>query len=92
MPAPQGRGAAYYAGRYAEQAEYREWFGTAYPQYADICEAVGAAQGCVEAHFEAAASGVAGEAATGIVCRDGMALRDGRCVSGTDRPARCLEA
>ncbi len=77
----EGRGAVYYVKRYAEQADYREWFGTAHPQYADICEAVGAAQGCVEAHLEAAASAVDGaDAGDGIVCRDGMALRDGRCV------------
>ena len=77
----EGRGAAYYVKRYAEQAEYREWFGTAHPQYADICEAVGAARGCVEAHLGAAASAVDGaDAGDGIACRDGMALRDGRCV------------
>ena len=80
----EGRGAAYYVKRYAEQAEYREWFEAAYPQYAGICEAVGAAPGCVEAHLEAAASGAAGDAAAGIVCRDGMMLRDGRCVPDAD--------
>ena len=79
------RGAAYYVKRYAEQAEYRERLEAAYPQYAGICEAVGAAPGCVEAHLEAAASGAAGAAtAAGIVCRDGMVLRDGRC--GPDAP------
>ncbi len=47
----EGRDASYYVKRYAEQPAYREWFDSSYPQYADICEAVGAAPGCVEAHL-----------------------------------------
>ena len=51
----EGRDASYYVKRYAEQADYREWFDANYPQYADICEAVGANAGCVEAHLAARA-------------------------------------
>ena len=47
----EGRDASYYVKRYAEQPAYREWFDSSYPQYADICEAVGVASGCVEAHL-----------------------------------------
>ena len=83
----EGRGAAHYVGRYAEDSGYREWFSSTYPQYADICEAVGAAPGCVEAYLEeagaasAAADGGAAVPAPAVTCRDGMALdADGRCV------------
>ena len=75
----EGRGAAHYVERYAGQPEYREWFSQTYPQYADICEAVGAAPGCVEAHLGGAGAGGDG-GAPAVVCREGMALgADGRC-------------
>ena len=51
----EGRDASYYVKRYAEQPAYREWFDSSYPQYADICEAVGVEAGCVEAHLQAKA-------------------------------------
>ena len=59
----EGRDASYYVKRYAEQPAYREWFDTFYPQYADICEAVGVAEGCVEAHLAAAGVAPAGTGA-----------------------------
>ena len=84
----EGRGAAHYVGRYAEDSAYREWFSSEYPQYADICEAVGAAPGCVEAYLEGAEAAApaapdGGDAAPvpAVTCRDGMAMdADGRCV------------
>ena len=87
----EGRGAAHYVGRYAEDSAYREWFSSEYPQYADICEAVGAAPGCVEAYLEGAGAAPAaadgGDAAPvpAVKCRDGMAMdADGRCVPDGD--------
>ena len=65
----EGRDASYYVKRYAEQPAYREWFDSSYPQYADICEAVGVASGCVEAHL-------AGKAAEPVDGMDGVADAD----------------
>ena len=67
----EGRDASYYVKRYAEQPAYREWFDSSYPQYADICEAVGVEAGCVEAHLQgktdAAGTGMDGTQDTGAV-------------------------
>ena len=76
----EGRDASYYVKRYAEQPEYREWFDTFYPQYASVCEAVGVAEGCVEAHLAAKA----GVAPAGTGAADDAA---GTAPAGTGAPA-----
>ena len=78
----EGRDASYYVKRYAEQPAYREWFDSSYPQYADICEAVGVASGCVEAHL-------AGKAVEPVDGMDGAADADAdrEPSTGTAAPA-----
>ena len=80
------RDASYYVKRYAEQPEYRQWFDDAYPQYADICEAVGAGSGCVEEYMQQRddALGAADDDDAAAECAEGMVMRDGECV---DDPA-----
>ena len=79
----EGRDASHYVKRYAEDDAYRGWFDDAYPQYVDICEAVGADPGCVEKYAQRADAGSAAAGGTGGIppeCGEGMVERDGRCV------------
>ena len=91
MPPPQerpafemeaGRDASYYVKRYAEQASYREWFDSSYPQYDSICEAVGAASGCVEAYLEEQAKDddAPPQPPPMAECDEGQVMRNGECV------------
>ena len=79
------RDASYYVKRYAEQPEYRQWFDDAYPQYADICEAVGVGSGCVEDYMQQRDDALGADADDAAAeCAEGMVMRDGECV---DDPA-----
>ena len=86
----EGRDASYYVKRYAEQPAYREWFDTFYPQYADICEAVGVAEGCVEAHLAAAGVAPAGTGAADDAA--GVAPPPGAPAAPDDDDSGCLIA
>ena len=84
----EGRDASYYVKRYAEQDDYRAWFDSTYPQYADICEAVGAASGCVEAYLEEKAKDDDAPPPPPAVaeCDEGQVMRDGECVEAEEPP------
>ena len=81
------RDASYYVKRYAEQPEYRQWFDDAYPQYADICEAVGVGSGCVEEYVQQRDDALgAADDSKPDECAEGMVMRDGECADATPPP------
>ena len=85
----EGRDASYYVGQYAGDDAYRAWFDDSYPQYRDICEAVGADPGCVDEHrLQQAEAERAASADDGPPeCGEGMVERDGVCVDAAPQPA-----
>ena len=84
----EGRDASYYVGQYADDEAYRGWFDGSYPQYRDICEAVGADPGCVDEHrrLQAGSERAAADDAP-PECGEGMVERDGKCVEAAGEPS-----
>ena len=64
-----------YVKRYVNEEEYFAWFHATYPEYVNVCDAVGLEPDCVETY-----NAGAGKQAV-PACGPGTVMRDGKCVA-----------